>query len=139
MQKGYSPQVADSVFLFQQIDTSAIDSSVIKAGIQDTAFISRTDSIRKPVKFITDSTVADTSAIEEASLKIQFKPVSVQTDYPYAKIQEWDFNDNFLLENPLADIKFHEHHDSLQTTMHYKNEISSVTRKVRQNDLKNKN
>ncbi len=134
MQKGYNPQVADSVFLSQQIDTSAIDSSLIKAGIQDTAFISGTDSVKKPDKYILDSTVVYTSTIKEANIKIQFKTDSSETDSPYIAIQEWNFNENFLLENPIANIKFHKRNDSLQTTMQYENQISSANRKTHQND-----
>jgi len=129
MPKGYSLQIADPVIIPQQID-SVTNKLIIQdsvtfqpadtflkpvTGITDTAIATSADTILEPDTEIPDSSVADTLILLPARLQIQVPVDKHQPDTFYLEDHGWNFNRNFLLDNPLTNIHLYRSFDSLHT------------------------
>ncbi|MBN2481363.1 MAG: DUF4271 domain-containing protein [Bacteroidales bacterium] len=112
MHTGYNLQVSDSVFLLQKIDTSVIDSSITGTDMLDSVFVPQPDILSTPVTAIEDTTIPDTAVTLQSSVYIQITTDTFESDSPCLPELKWNFNKNFLMENPLSNMHLFRQRDA---------------------------
>jgi len=109
MPKGYNPQVIDSVYIPQQTDTIFTESYK-----QDSTAFQPSDTVYKAVTLIQDSIPQSTFVRVYIEDEIQEDVQNIEPESSFLEDNVWNFNRNFLTENPLSELQFFSKRDSLK-------------------------